>query len=309
MFSLFVTQMKKESIIPGISIAAIFVLVYSLSLLSVKPFEVANVKAFENPEDPSNLIYFLVILLALTLFVLIVSRFWKKEIVYVFIILAVTTTTIYALYPPLAYLTNDLAAFTIAIISALLVVFLLIKHPEWYVIDACCVLISVGAITIFGISLSISLVVFLLIALAIYDAIAVYKTKHMIELADTVVGLKLPVLFIVPKKLSYSFIKEKGIKERKERDAFFIGVGDVVMPGILVVSAYHFTRNTLVSLSIILGILFSLFVLMNFVSRGKAQPGLPFLNSGAIAGYLLSSLLLYGDLTGFTLGLIHIPCI
>ena len=111
----------------------------------------------------------------------------------------------------------------------------LIKHPEWYIINLCGIIVGVGAIGIFGISLSIFLVIVLLIGLSIYDAISVYKTKHMIDLADAVMALKLPVMLVVPKTRQYSLLKEtKGLKEKleekKEREAFFMGLGDIVMP-------------------------------------------------------------------------------
>ena len=301
--------MKKENVVPTISMAIIFALIYALSLISVKPFEIANVKAFEDPKDPFNVFVFLVTLLSITAIVLFISKFWKKEIVYFFFLFAIAITATYALYPFLAYVLENTLAIPLATFISIFIVFLLIKRPEWYVIDACCTIISIGAITIFGLSLSIPLVILLLVILAVYDAIAVYKTKHMIDLADTVVEMKVPVLFVIPKRLPYSFIKERRLKEKKERDAFFIGVGDVVVPGILIVSTYHFTGELLISISTALGIIFSFFILMYLVSKGEAQPGLPFLNSGAVAGYVLSSLILHGNLSGFTLTPYHILCI
>ena len=41
-------------------------------------------------------------------------------------------------------------------------------------------------------------------------------------------------------------------------------------------------------------------VLMKYVSEGKAQPGLPLLNGGAILGYIISGLILVGPT-----GLVH----
>ena len=71
-------------------------------------------------------------------------------------------------------------------------------------------------------------VLVLLIGMATYDAISVYKTKHMIDLADTLIDLKLPILFVIPKTLNYSLVKEtKTLKEKladgEKREAFFMG--------------------------------------------------------------------------------------
>jgi len=184
----------------------------------------------------------------------------------------------------------------------------LIKYPEWYVINLCGIIVGVGAIGIFGISLSIFLVIVLLIALSIYDAISVYKTKHMIDLADAVMELKLPVMLVVPKMRNYSLLKEtKGLKEKieqkEEREAFFMGLGDIVMPGILVVASFYNIADNgfLIALSVMLGTLVGFAVLMSVVIKGKPQAGLPYLCSGAILGYVISSYLISGGLAGLTL--------
>jgi presenilin-like A22 family membrane protease len=128
----------------------------------------------------------------------------------------------------------------------------------------------------------------------------------MIDLADTVMDLKLPVLLVVPKIRHYSLIKEtKSLKEKlkdnEERDAFFMGLGDIVMPGILVIAIYSSIENGLpLALSVLAGTLVGFAVLMIFVMKGKPQAGLPCLNGGAIAGYVISSLIIFGELKGLT---------
>jgi presenilin-like A22 family membrane protease len=178
---------------------------------------------------------------------------------------------------------------------------MLVKNPEWYVIDMSGILSAFGAIALVGISLSVSIVIVFLIAMAVYDAISVYKTRHMIDLASTSLEQKLPVLFIIPKKRGYSFAKEvKSLKEKlktgEKRDAFFVGLGDVVIPGILVVSAFHNLANNglLMAISVMLGTLAGFAVLTAFVRGGKPQAGLPFLCTGAIIGYLMASYLIFG---------------
>jgi presenilin-like A22 family membrane protease len=129
----------------------------------------------------------------------------------------------------------------------------------------------------------------------------------MIDLADTVMDLKLPVLLVVPKIRQYSLIKEtrrlkEKLKENEERDAFFMGLGDIVMPGILVVATYHTIPNGLpVALSVLIGTLIGFLILMTFVIKGKPQAGLPLLCGGAIIGYVISSYLFFGTLVGLGL--------
>jgi presenilin-like A22 family membrane protease len=120
--------------------------------------------------------------------------------------------------------------------------------------------------------------------------------------------LRLPIMLVVPKIKKYSLIKEtKGLKEKleegEEREAFFLGLGDIVMPGILVVSSLHNIAGSglLIALSVMVGTLIGFAVLMSVVIKGKPQAGLPYLCSGAILGYVISSYLLLGELAGLTL--------
>ena len=83
-----------------------------------------------------------------------------------------------------------------------------------------------------------------------------------------------------------------------------MGLGDIVMPGILVVAVYYSVPDALwVSIGTMLGTLVGFVVLMRYVLGGNPQAGLPLLCGGAIGGYLISSLLLFGELVGFALPL------
>jgi presenilin-like A22 family membrane protease len=145
----------------------------------------------------------------------------------------------------------------------------------------------------------------LLIILAVYDAVSVYRTKHMITLAEGVIDLKTPILFVIPKKRNYSFIREGigKLGEGHERAAFIMGMGDLIMPSILVVSANVFLMEgtrilgfvikgtrifgfiNLPALGAIVGSLAGLTVLLYFVNSGKPQAGLPPLNGGTLIGF------------------------
>jgi presenilin-like A22 family membrane protease len=130
----------------------------------------------------------------------------------------------------------------------------------------------------------------------------------MVTLADVVLELKLPVMLVIPKIRGYSYLKDKKslkqkLKEGEEREAFAIGTGDIVIPGILVASTFSniSTNGFLIALSVMLGTLFGFSVLAVFLLRGRPQPGLPYLCSGAILGYVISSYLLSGGLMGLTM--------
>jgi presenilin-like A22 family membrane protease len=295
-------ESEKKMLLPIFIMACFFVIIDGFALLIKDLFQ----PTFEDTGDPVNILYILVIILVMTVIILIIARYWKKQVIQAIILFAIGYTAFFIFLPLFAFLSEDFSLI-ISIVLAVGLVIVLYRYPEWYIIDLCGVIVGAGAIAIFGISLSILLVIGLLVILALYDAISVYKTKHMIDLADTVMDLKLPVLLVVPKIRRYSLIKEtksikQKLKENEERDAFFIGLGDIVFPGILVVAAYQNITNGLpVALSIIAGTLIGFLILMTFVIKGKPQAGLPLLCSGAILGYLISSYIFFGTLVGLSI--------
>lgn len=296
---------EPRDLLPFFFMGSLFVVVQGLALVVAVPFKEAGAQVFVNPSDPLDLVYFLASMLALTALMLLISRFWKKQFVQILVLGATALLMFYVFEILLSLALPDSLTLTLSIAAVAVLVVLLVKHPEWYVIDATGILVGVGTIAMLGISLSILLTIVLLVALAIYDAISVYQTKHMIDLADTVMGLKLPIILLIPKKRKDRLLKEtkslkQKLKEGEEREAFLMGLGDVVMPGILVVSAFsNLTSNgLLVSLSVILGTLIGFAVLMTLVATGRPQAGLPLLCGGAISGYLISSYLLSGAIVG-----------
>ncbi len=296
------------AVFPMFLMGGLFVVIHSLSMLITKPFEDTGLNAFDNPNDPMNLLVFFAIMLVVTVTILLIAKFWKKQFIQVIILGSIAYTSFIVFYIILSFVVTANLALLLSVIAAAILIVALVKYPEWYILDLTGIIVGVGAIGIFGISLSIFLVIVLLIGLSIYDAISVYKTKHMIDLADAVMDLRLPVMLVVPKVRTYSLLKEtKGLKEKledkEEREAFFLGLGDIVMPGILVVAALQNIPDNglLIALSVMIGTLIGFAVLMSVVIKGKPQAGLPYLCSGAILGYVVSSYLLFGELAGLVL--------
>jgi presenilin-like A22 family membrane protease len=286
--------MNLSRFLPFITIPAMLVAVEIIALLLSLPLQTAGITAFENPESVANPLIFIAILLVFTAFLLLLIKFKWKRIITIIIAVSIFFTFVY-IYAGitvyfLGFVTGSLGA---TLILSLLSTAVLFLHPEWYVIDTLGILIAAGAASIFGISLTILPVIILLVILMIYDAVSVYKTRHMITLAEGVVDIKSPILFIVPKRRGYSYIREGvGTIGEGERSALVIGMGDLIMPSILVVSANVFLKSarlgfiTIPSLGAIIGSVTGLVFLLTVVSKGRPQAGLPPINGGAIAGFL-----------------------
>ena len=87
----------------------------------------------------------------------------------------------------------------------------------------------------------------------------------------------------------------------------FVGLGDLIIPGILSVSAFTFLNqpgrsllwllpNEIVAIGTVIGSLVGFFALMRFVLKGNPQAGLPLLNGGALIGFLITNVLVFGYL-------------
>jgi presenilin-like A22 family membrane protease len=274
----------------------LLVAVQVLALLFATPFQSAGVVAFEDPESYANPVIFIAILLAFTLLLLVLLRHGQRKIISIIIAASIFLTLVYIFGAIVFALLGDIpGGFVLALLLSAMGTFVLYYYPEWYVIDSLGLLIAAGAASIFGISLDVVPVILLLVALAVYDAISVYKTRHMITLAEGVIADKAPILFIIPKRRDFSYRREEmGKIGEGERGAFIMGMGDLIMPSILVVSANMYTREAVIgtiavpALGAMAGSLIGLVVLLAMVVKGKPQAGLPPLNGGAIIGFLVA---------------------
>ena len=257
--------------------------------------------AFENPESMWNPIYFFVTIMIFTALILLVFKFGGDKLVYFVMLAAVAVTIYYVMVALEALICSFMKGASVQIygllqlvqpysvlpvVLTIILTLLLYKYPEWYVLDATGVIIAGGATAIFGVSLGIVPVLLLMIMLAVYDAIAVYKTKHMVSLAESIVDLRVPILFVLPRKRKFSLLKNGDMDE-----AFYMGLGDAIIPSILVVSAFVTYPSAAPALGTVIGILVGYTALTRLAGRGTPHAGLPFLNSGAIIGFVIGVLL------------------
>jgi presenilin-like A22 family membrane protease len=314
------------------AMAAILAAVQILAIVLSLPFQQNQFQAFQNPGDVTNTAVYIIMILAFTAVILGLVRYRRQNLARYVIMASIFVTLAFILLLPLYYglwyatggnvdinLLSNLST-VLAFVLAAGLIYLLVKFPEWYVVDTIGIVTAVGVTAILGISFGILPAFLLLLALAVYDAWAVYRTKHMITLADELTSQRLPILLVIPKKSGYSFREQKSLKAQvasgEEREAMFMGLGDLIIPGILSVSAFTFPppkrepttgvlvpdirfvfglpSNLFIAICAIIGCLVGFAILMRFVLKGNPQAGLPLLNGGTIAGYLLSFALVYG---------------
>ena len=314
---------------PILAMAAILVIAQLAALALAPAFAATTGPVFEDTTDPLNSLIYILLILVFTGLILLVVRLRRQNVMKYVILGSMFFTMLLVFYLPFYLLfwsflgstsnwswADPLATLEGVVISAALT-YALAKYPEWYLVDAVGLSVAAGVTAILGISFAILPALVLLIGLAVYDAISVYKTKHMVTLADAAATQRLPIMIVIPRTRRYSFLRQKSLKEQlasgEEREAMFMGLGDVIIPGILVVSSFMYLANRansvlgiagnlIVALLTIAGTLVGFAVLMRFVMKGNPQAGLPLLNSGAILGYALAYLVVYRDLTFGMLG-------
>lgn len=300
-----------------------------VALALAYPFRSAGLAATTNPNSPTSPLFLIAAIVIAPLVILALAKVaGGLNVLRVVLLvgigssLAITLSAVLALAPPAAfylapYGTAQLIALSdpIAAVLAVAMFLALLMEPQWYVVDLVGFVAAGGLIAILGLSFGPLPAFLLLGALAVYDYIAVYRTKHMISLAEVVTELKLPILMVMPTEGSFDYTKGGTMSEQRkrpveEREAVFMGLGDVVIPGTLVVSAFLWLppthdllgvgANLWVGLGVLAGSLLGYAVLMRLVAGGNPQAGLPFLNGGALVGYVVTFVALYHS---FGLGL------
>ena len=283
--------MSESSKIP-VLVMLFFVMAVQILALAITPaISASGNRVFEDPASIANPFVYMLLILVFTGLLLLAMKLKRGWIISGFILLSIAVSIYYVMAAFMSPL--------LALVPTLVIMLLLHFYPEWYIIDAFGILVCAGISSLFGVSMTIPPTLLLLVVLAVYDAISVYKTRHMISLAEGAIKMKAPLLFVVPKSRDYSFRIDQEIsnssEETKKRGAYFLGLGDAIIPTILVISAsWSLPAGGFYGLSLpVLGAMLGTylgFLLLMTTSRDRPQAGLPFLNSGVILGFLVGCL-------------------
>ncbi len=283
-----------------ISIIAIMLFTQIFGTYLAIPSGESNIEpAFGDPNNNENAVTYLLLVIVMTAVILGIYKLgWGKAVTaFIYfgawsITFVVINTLIMKLVPTISSPIGEILLFGIPTIC----VILLWKFPEWYVVDGVGIFMCSGVSAVVGISFGIVPVLLLLVLFAVYDGIAVYKTKHMQKLAENVLTNKLPSLFIIPPSKDFSYREEKvwtDLDDRGKRDAYILGMGDIIIPSSLVVSASIFLAGTkiwlftLPAIGAMIGSVVGLIALQVLADRyPTSHAGLPVLNSFSIIGFL-----------------------
>lgn len=149
-------------------------------------------------------------------------------------------------------------------------------HWAWLNVTAS--IFSIYAIMAIGTEIAVFPILLFFALMTVYDFIAVYVTKHMVTLAEAFVDSDLPVpaLFVIPIDDSQESISTDG-----GTSGLVLGAGDIIFPGIIIVSASVYGPGssvlgiaTIPALGALAGSVIGFLVLF-FAFSEEAHAGLP----------------------------------
>jgi len=215
-----------------------------VALVLAFPFLSAGLSSTSNPNSPTDPLFIIAVVVGAPLVLLWLVRFQGlmgslRAVLLLAIAgsLDVTVTAAIGLVTPAPSYLPPYGAGIVLDISvplgaavAVIAFLALWMEPQWFIVDAVGFVAGASLTALLGISFGILPAFILLGALAVYDAIAVYRTKHMISLADVVTEMKLPILMVMPGKADFDYTASPSLNEQRkapvgEREALYMGLG------------------------------------------------------------------------------------
>jgi len=252
--------------------------------------------AYEEPitgrpelEGQESFNYILMMIFFGTIILLLLIKFRLFSVWKVWFFLAIWSALVIAL----SVVVNDILAIIISLAVTLLKYFksnaIIHNLSEMFIYSGITILIA-PLFTVFW-------AVMLLLAISVYDAIAVWKSKHMITLAKAQADNKLFAGLLIPytksKKAGKIKLKiPKGMEGKKVQSAI-LGGGDIAFPLMFAGSVMTFliksglTKELAFFQTLIISLFAGVALTVLFIKseKGKFYPAMPFLTAGCLLGY------------------------
>ncbi len=248
-------------------------------------------------DDPLGALYFLAVILIGTAILLLVLKFYKGNLLFRIIEIYLVFVGSMMVWQFFLYDIFTAAPFTVtevtylvavAILSTLTVIIRFVKRT-FTVMNITLAISIAGVGGVLGSSMGFYPALLLVLALGTYDIIAVFKTKHMIHLADESRLRDMPVMFETPSK-GIKTGARKGVKE--EEDILGLGTGDIAIPLIFFVGVLRTFNSWLPVAGAVLGAMVGLALTLYYVTNVKRAvlPALPPIIGCSIIGLGISLL-------------------
>lgn len=259
-----------------------FLFTQFLGLYVSQSLSLQQITVTENPEEIGNSFEFFGLIIVMTAIMIAVIRLKIK----MFLKIIEATAVFFASVLVFSAFVPELPA--IALAGLVLVLKTVKRNIATKNMSAVLAIAGVGGIL--GASLGVLPAIVLLLILSLYDIIAVFFTKHMVEMSKSIIANDMAFTLSFP------------VKNR----IFELGTGDLVMPLIFAAAVLNAPQTTFInfgtvavstslikSLFVCFGALSGLVVVINLVERtkGRMLPALPPIVAGALVFFVAGTLL------------------
>jgi presenilin-like A22 family membrane protease len=239
---------------------------------------VSSLVVTTDTESPANALFFMIyIIVGAAIMIFLIRKFGLHLIIFramEFVLLSTASSIVF--YSFLRIFFGFDTSTMGGIILGLSLASIKVLKPSFKNVAA--VLATAGVGVIFGISLTPLPVILFLLLLSAYDYVSVFKTKHMVEMAD----------FIVKKELAFTVTSKEIIRGKERR--IDLGTGDLIAPVIFEVSTLSYSPAATVL--VFLGALLSLAAFLLIVWKKRiVLPALPPIVFGMLLFFLLGMIL------------------
>lgn len=258
-----------------------FLLMFALVIASARLVRLTAVAYM--PSEPISLWYFLFAFALVTLLFFILLRKIKNRLPFeIFFTIAI--------FSGLWFLADIWLTTGIGILVALgiMIVRFVYKRIWWQ--NLVMVLGIAGIVVSIGLSIPWLTALIIMIIISFYDIVAVFYTKHMVEMFKGLVNRGVIFALILPIRFRNLISPMKEVKSGD--DFMLLGTGDLAMPGIMVASLMQVS----VAQAIFAGIggvagFVLMQIIFSFQVRKRPMPALPPIATMTIIGFLIAYVL------------------
>jgi presenilin-like A22 family membrane protease len=254
-------------------------------------YEITGISPPEISNESMSFIYILLAVVIGTVLVLLIIRFKQGNLWKIWFFLSVIITMTIALVPFVQRILGPLKDYTLYLTGAIVILLAYFKifRPNMVVHNITEIFVYGGIAALFVPILNLWSVLILLVAISIYDMWAVWKSKHMVEMAKFQANEKIFAGVLIPYKGQAPGMAPKPrVNAKPKARSAILGGGDIAFPllfsgVILKISAAFWPALIItVATTIALGMLFF---------KGKSDtfyPAMPFITAGCLAGFILA---------------------
>jgi len=234
-------------------------------------------------EEGHSFFYILLAIVIATILVFLIIKFRKPMIWKIWFLISV----VFCLTLAFSAFTNSLIGFILAAVLGYMKVF----RPGVFLHNFTELFVYAGIAVLFVPIMNLTSAFLLLLGISIYDAYAVWKSKHMIKLAQFQTQTKVFAGLFVPYRLP-SLKKGKGKKVMVKVKHAILGGGDIAFPLLfagVILKSYGFAWSFFIPPFATL----ALIGLFYYGTKERFYPAMPFISFGCVLGFGAMQLVQY----------------